>query len=128
MSCCINAVGGKGMFMMIPIIDLLPNRYIPRKEPELFIEDLAESIKLFGIIEPLIVHRVSSKFEVICGERRRLAAQKAGLENIPAIVYEHINDDGLLLLFSCVENTARKNLCKTDRINNIIKLNNYLSD
>ena len=70
----------------VSISDLVPNKYQPRKIfDETNLEDLTNSIKERGIIQPIIVRRSNNdlnKFEIIAGERRWLAAQKAGLHKI----------------------------------------------
>ena len=75
---------------LLPISDLVPNRYQPRKIfDEINLEDLTNSIKERGIIQPIIVRRLlNDKFEIIAGERRWLAAQKAGLHNVPVVITE----------------------------------------
>ena len=94
------------------ISDLIPNKYQPRKifdEDNLI--DLTNSIKERGIIQPIIVRKSDndrSKFEIIAGERRWLAAQKAGLHNVPVVVTEA--DDLKSLEFALVENVQRHDL------------------
>ena len=91
------------------ISDLSPNKYQPRKEfNEDNLEDLANSIKERGIIQPIIVRRSNdsrSKYEIIAGERRWLAAQKAGLHEVPVVLTEA--DDIKSLEFEIVENVQR---------------------
>ena len=96
----------------LSVSDLLPNKYQPRK---LFdqenLEELANSIKEHGIIQPIIVRRSNvdkSKYEIIAGERRWLAAQKAGLHEVPVVITEadHIKS----LEFAIVENVQRHDL------------------
>ena len=96
----------------LPISDIVPNKYQPRKIfDEANLEDLTNSIKERGMIQPIIV-RISkenkSKFEIIAGERRWLAAQRAGLHNIPAVITEA--DDLKSLEFAIVENVQRHDL------------------
>ena len=96
----------------VSISDLVPNKYQPRKIfDEGNLNDLTNSIKERGMIQPIIV-RVSnqdkSKFEIIAGERRWLAAQRAGLHNVPVVVTEA--DDLKSLEFSIVENVQRHDL------------------
>ncbi len=71
----------------LPISDLVPNKYQPRKIfDEANLDDLTNSIKENGMIQPIIVRKSKydkSKFEIIAGERRWLAAQRAGLHNVP---------------------------------------------
>ena len=94
------------------ISDLVPNKYQPRKIfDEASLEDLTNSIKERGMIQPIIVRKSSddkSKFEIIAGERRWLAAQKVGLHNVPVVVTEA--DDLKSLEFAIVENVQRHDL------------------
>ena len=93
------------------ISDLKRNKYQPRKKfDEISLNELTKSIKSRGIIQPIIV-RVSdsdSKYEIIAGERRWLAAQKAGLHEVPIVVIEA--DDKKALEFGIVENVQRHDL------------------
>ena len=92
--------------------EIVPNRYQPRKNfDKENLEDLANSIKERGVIQPIIVRRSekeNSKYEIIAGERRWLAAQKAGLHDIPVVVTEA--DDLKSLEFAIVENVQRNDL------------------
>ena len=94
------------------ISDLIRNKYQPRKNfSEAELEDLTNSIKERGIIQPIIVRNSegsSSKYEIIAGERRWIAAQKAGLHEVPVIVTEA--DDLKSLEFAIVENVQRHDL------------------
>ena len=94
------------------ISDLVPNKYQPRKIfDEKGLEDLTNSIKENGMIQPIIVRKSNddkSKFEIIAGERRWLAAQRAGLHNVPVVVTEA--DDLKSLEFAIVENVQRHDL------------------
>tara|TARA_B100002052_G_scaffold285498_1_gene298384 strand:+ start:68 stop:910 length:843 start_codon:yes stop_codon:yes gene_type:complete len=96
----------------ISISDLVPNKYQPRKIfDETSLEELTNSIKERGMIQPIIVRRSNnhkSKFEIIAGERRWLAAQRAGLHNVPVVVTEV--DDLKSLEFAIVENVQRHDL------------------
>ena len=92
--------------------DLVPNKYQPRKIfDEANLEDLTNSIKERGMIQPIIVRKSyddKSKFEIIAGERRWLAAQRARLHDVPIVVTEA--DDLKSLEFSIVENVQRHDL------------------
>ena len=91
--------------------DLYPNKFQPRKIfDEESLNDLEKSIKERGIIQPIIVRRSNenSKYEIIAGERRWLAAQKAGLHEVPVVVTEA--DDLKSLEFAIVENVQRNDL------------------
>ena len=96
----------------VSISDLVPNKYQPRKIfDKASLEDLTNSIKERGMIQPIIVRKSrdnQSKFEIIAGERRWLAAQRAGLHNVPVVITEA--DDLKSLEFSIVENVQRHDL------------------
>ncbi|NLD21941.1 MAG: ParB/RepB/Spo0J family partition protein [Bacteroidales bacterium] len=87
-----------------------PNPYQPRVTfDEEAIEELSESIKILGIIQPITVRKTENgKFQIISGERRFRAAKKAGLTTIPAYVREA--DDAGMLEMAIVENIQRENL------------------
>jgi|TARA_B110000971_G_scaffold127987_1_gene130986 ParB family chromosome partitioning protein len=96
----------------LSISDLVSNKFQPRK---IFddgnLQDLTNSIKERGIIQPIIVRKSSddnSKYEIIAGERRWLAAQKAGLHEVPVVITEV--DDLKSLEFAIVENVQRNDL------------------
>ena len=92
--------------------EIVPNKFQPRKNfDEDNLDDLTNSIKERGVIQPIIVRRSKldkSKYEIIAGERRWLAAQKAGLHDIPVVVTEA--DDLRSLEFAIVENVQRHDL------------------
>ena len=92
--------------------EIIPNKYQPRKNfDENELKDLTESIRERGVIQPIIVRRSKSentKYELIAGERRWLAAGKAGLHDIPVVVTEV--DDLKSLEFAIIENVQRHDL------------------
>jgi ParB family transcriptional regulator, chromosome partitioning protein len=96
----------------ISISDLLSNKFQPRKIfDESSLQDLANSIKERGIIQPIIVRKSktdNAKFEIIAGERRWIAAQKAGLHEVPVVITNV--DDLKSLEFAIVENVQRNDL------------------
>jgi len=96
----------------LPVSDLIPNKYQPRKNfDEINLEDLTNSIKERGIIQPIIVRKSNnenSKFEIIAGERRWLAAQRAGIHTVPVVITDV--DDLKSLEFAIVENVQRHDL------------------
>ena len=96
----------------LPISDLIPNKYQPRKIfDERNLEDLTNSIKERGIIQPIIARKSNDdklKYEIIAGERRWIAAQRAGLHNVPVVITEV--DDLKSLEFAIVENVQRHDL------------------
>lgn len=96
----------------VSISDLVPNKYQPRKIfDEASLQDLTKSIKERGMIQPIIVRKSNdgkSNFEIIAGERRWLAAQRANLHTVPVVVTEA--DDLKSLEFAIVENVQRHDL------------------
>ena len=96
----------------LQVSDLIPNKYQPRKIfDENNLEDLTNSIKERGMIQPIIVRKSNDdkgRYEIIAGERRWLAAQRAGLHNVPVVVTEA--DDLKSLEFAIVENVQRHDL------------------
>jgi ParB family chromosome partitioning protein len=91
-------------------IDLLtPNPRQPRayiEEPQL--DELAQSIRTHGVLQPVLVRRVDHRFEIVAGERRWRAAQRAGLLKVPVVVRD-VPDDQLLQV-ALIENIQRENL------------------
>ncbi len=94
----------------ISVSDLIRNRYQPRKTfDEESLEELTNSIRSRGIIQPIIARPSSgNKYEIIAGERRWLAAQRAGLHEVPVVVVNA--DDKKALEFGIVENVQRHDL------------------
>ena len=93
----------------IPIEDIIPNRFQPRLNfDEKALNELSESIKQHGIIQPLVLRPLGDKFEIIAGERRYKAATLAGLSKVPAIVTDM--DDNTSAEVALVENIQRKDL------------------
>ena len=92
--------------------EIRPNKYQPRKNfDQENLTDLTNSIKERGVIQPIIVRKSNSndaKYEIIAGERRWLAAKKAGLHDIPVVVTDA--DDLKSLEFAIVENVQRHDL------------------
>ena len=114
---------GKGLGALLPeygqpepktllycgIEEIIPNRSQPRKHfDESKLQELAESIKEKGILEPLLVRRTDQGYELIVGERRWRAAQKAGLKEVPVMVKEA--DRREVLEISLIENLQREDL------------------
>ena len=95
--------------LMIDIDSIIPNRFQPRLTfDETELNNLANSIKEHGIIQPLVLRRLNDKYEIIAGERRYKAAQLAGLTHVPAIIKDF--DDNESAEVALVENVQRKNL------------------
>lgn len=95
--------------LQIPIEDIIPNRFQPRISfDEKALNELAQSIKQHGIIQPLVVRKLGDKYEIIAGERRYKASTIAGLTSVPAIITQI--DDRKSAEVALVENIQRKNL------------------
>lgn len=93
----------------LKISEIEPNRNQPRKQfDEDALEELAASIKQFGVIQPLIVQKRDDYFEIIAGERRWRAARMAGLKKVPVIIREY--EDQKVLEVALIENIQRENL------------------
>ena len=93
----------------ILIDDIIPNRFQPRlKFDEAELNNLADSIRIHGIIQPLVLRKLNDKYEVIAGERRLKASQIVGLKQVPAIVIEA--DDNTSAELAVIENLQRKDL------------------
>ncbi len=93
----------------IKLDDIIPNRFQPREVfDEQALNELAESIKLHGVIQPIIVRPVDNKYEIIAGERRYKASVLAGKTDIPAIV--KVKDDKESSIIAFIENSQRKNV------------------
>lgn len=107
-----NDIGAKnlvGNIVEIPIEDIYPNPNQPRTHfDEKALEELSESIKVLGIIQPITVRKDGEKFEIISGERRFRASKIAGLKVIPA--YVRLVNDQELLEMALVENIQREDL------------------
>lgn len=94
---------------LVPINQVEPNREQPRKEfDEDALLELADSIKQYGILQPLIVQKRKDYYEIIAGERRWRAAKKAGLKEVPVIIREYT--DQQVVEISLIENIQRENL------------------
>ena len=105
----------------IKISDIIPNRFQPRltfDENEL--NELVASIKLHGIIQPLVLRQIGDKYEIIAGERRYKAAVKAGLTEVPAIIT--VLKDKESAEIAVVENIQRKSLSAIEEAKSYKKL------
>ena len=95
--------------VMVKITEIEPNTEQPRKHfDEDSLLELAESIKQFGVIQPLIVQKRGDYYEIIAGERRWRAAKLAGLKELPVIVKEYTDQE--IVEISLIENIQRENL------------------
>jgi ParB family chromosome partitioning protein len=112
----------KDFIFWIDIDKIKPNPYQPRKEfDEEALNSLAESIKKYGILQPIIVHKVekrtsagvSTEYQIIAGERRWRASTRAGLKQIPVIIKSPSNREKLEI--ALIENVQRRNLNPIDK-------------
>lgn len=102
--------GADQVVQLVPINQILPNQYQPRKRfPEEGLDRLAESIRQNGILQPILVRRKGDGiFELIAGERRFRAAKLANLSTVPVIIRNSKDDESAVL--ALVENIQRKDL------------------
>jgi ParB family chromosome partitioning protein len=95
--------------LTLPIEEILPGDSQPRQRfDDAKLDELADSIKAHGVIQPIVVRKRGAQYEIIAGERRWRAAQKAGLTQIPAVVSDAAEQDTLTL--ALVENLQREDL------------------
>jgi len=103
-----------GQPLMVPVDLIRPNPHQPRRTVnEVAIGELAASMKTSGIIQPLVLRKVADGFELIAGERRLLAAKRAGLAEVPAIIRDV--DSFTQAQMALVENIQREDLNPIDR-------------
>lgn len=114
----------------ISLVDIMPNRFQPR---EIFddegLKELSESIKVHGVIQPIIVRKVGDKYEIIAGERRYRASELAGKQTIPALVRDI--DDKEAAKIALLENLQRRDLSPIEEAKTyqtILKLDNITQD
>ena len=121
---------GKGLSALIPDapespkstpteidVDLIsPNEYQPRHRPDDGrLDELAQSIRANGVIQPIVVHKVDGGYRIIAGERRWRAAQRAGLTRVPVYIKEvALGRDAQLLEMALIENIQREDLNPID--------------
>lgn len=99
----------KSDIVLINIDELRSNPYQPRKVfDEESLNELASSIKEHGIFQPIIVKKSIKGYEIVAGERRTLAAKRAGLKEVPAIIRDLSDDD--MICIALLENIQRENL------------------
>ncbi|MBZ4665228.1 nucleoid occlusion protein [Mahella sp.] len=98
------------LILKIPIDAIRPNPYQPRKEFDMAsLDELAQSIKQYGLLQPITVRRMgNSSYELIAGERRLRACKMINLTEIPAIVLDALEEDSAML--AMIENLQRENL------------------
>ena len=99
----------------ISVDELTPGQYQPRtKMHKSTLEELSQSIKEQGVLQPLVVRRLASgRFEIVVGERRWRAAQLAGIDSVPAIIRDLNNDETAKI--ALIENLQREDLNSMDQ-------------
>lgn len=116
--------------VMVRLSDIIPNRFQPRLTfDEEALNELANSIKEHGIIQPLILRDLGSKYEIIAGERRYKAATIAGLSEVPAIV--GTMDDQTSAELALIENIQRKDLSAIEEAKSykkILEMGNFTQE
>ena len=99
----------KGRILMLKLDLVQPNKEQPRKTfDEEKINELAESVKNYGVLQPLLVQKKGSFYEIIAGERRWRAAKAAGLKEVPAVLKEYSKQEAMEI--SLIENVQRADL------------------
>lgn len=99
----------EGQVKIVNITKIEPNREQPRRNfDEEALEELAESIRQFGLLQPILVHDKKTYYEIVAGERRWRAAKKAGLKEISVIIKELTEQE--IVEISLIENIQRENL------------------
>ncbi len=105
---------GEEIIQNIKIIEIEPNRNQPRRTfPAESIEELAKSIEIYGVIQPIIVTKQDGYYEIVAGERRWRASKKAGLKEIPCIVREGTERKNREI--ALIENIQREDLNPIDK-------------
>jgi ParB family chromosome partitioning protein len=95
--------------ILLKIIDIEPNREQPRKIfNEDSLQELADSIKQFGVIQPLVVQKKDNQYEIIAGERRWRASKLAGIKEVPVIIKDYTPQE--IMEISLIENIQREDL------------------
>jgi ParB family chromosome partitioning protein len=95
--------------VFLKLRDIEPNRHQPRSDfNEDSLKELTESIKQYGIVQPLIVRKKGKHYEIIAGERRWRAAKEAGLKEVPVVIKEYTEQE--MTEVSLIENIQRENL------------------
>ena len=107
--------------IQVSLDDIIPNRFQPRLSfDEQGLNELAESIKQHGIIQPLVLRKIGDKYEIIAGERRYKASYIAGLSEVPAVII-NLNDNESAEV-AIVENIQRKDLSPIEEAKSYKKL------
>ena len=106
----------------IKVIEIEPNRDQPRKNfDEETLDELANSIKTYGVLQPIIVNKKDDYYEIVAGERRWRAAKKAGLEEMPCIIKDDITEKSNKEI-ALIENLQRVDLNPIDKAKGLKEL------
>ena len=98
-----------GKELMVKVTSIEPNREQPRKDfNEEAMGDLAESMKVYGVLQPLLVQKKGDYYEIIAGERRWRAAKLAGLKEVPVVIREYTKQQTMEI--ALIENVQREDL------------------
>ncbi|SDF43882.1 ParB/RepB/Spo0J family partition protein [Sporolituus thermophilus] len=108
--------GGDEPVNEIAIKEITPNRFQPRRtfDPEA-LEELAQSIRQYGVVQPIVVRKTMNGYELVAGERRWRASQLAGLKTIPAVVRDYT--DAEMTEIALIENLQRQDLNPIEEAN-----------
>ena len=117
-----GSVGEADSLMMLKVDQLRPGKYQPRSYmDEAALKTLAESIKAQGIMQPILVRQLADEqYEIIAGERRWRASQRAGLAEVPVLVREIADESALAM--ALIENIQRENLNPLEEAQGIKRL------
>ncbi|MBD3810922.1 ParB/RepB/Spo0J family partition protein [Thiobacillus sp.] len=116
-----NAAPPQGDLRMMKVGQLAPGKYQPRTQMDSeSLQELADSIRAQGLMQPILVREVASGYEIIAGERRWRAAQLAGLNEIPVLVRE-VADDAVAAM-ALIENIQREDLNAIDEAHGLQRL------
>lgn len=125
-----EAVHKEDQVQQIAVAKIIANPFQPRKIfDETAIEELSESIKEHGIIQPIVVRKKDKKYEIVAGERRYRAAKQAGLTEVPAIVKDF--DEQQMMEVAILENLQREDLTpieEAEAYSNLIHKLNFTQD
>lgn len=131
-----GAMPQDGNYIQIGLDKICPNRFQPRKRfDEDSLNELAESIKSKGVIQPIVVRKLDSvmmtqdgaEYELIAGERRWRASKLAGLTQIPAVIRDDVSDNDLRTL-ALIENIQREDLGVMEKAMAIYQLKNTMGE
>ncbi len=103
-----DGVVDRGSYRLVPVESLRPKEDQPRLNAEEGIEELVESVKRHGVLQPILVVEREGTYLIVAGERRWLAAKRAGLKEVPVVVGDWSDRD--IAILAIVENVQRKDL------------------